>query len=273
MAPPSALLDTPSMVNFLTLQGSKVDLEGARSTSSSLGDSPAMRLGVGVHPTGPARSMDLVPRGEPYSLACLDLAWLAAARCLYKARRPTCGREGVSPAHSAVRYALPCITVKAGPATRGLWRQCVFCFCIPFLLVSCSGDLLSCAELWLMGLCRVSMQWAGRRETLNPDSLHQWQGCAVLHVMSPCWLHSDPACTLCKRLPAEPNTVPVSHSQQPGLQGAMQLEHTRWMASQQAPPSLPSGSAAGQPALPVLPGALPSALPPAIWPAPQAFLK
>ncbi len=174
------------MVNFLTLQGSKVDLEGARSTSSSLGDSPAMRLGVGVHPTGPARSMDLVPRGEPYSLACLDLAWLAAARCLYKARRPTCGREGVSPAHSAVRYALPCITVKAGPATRGLWRQCVFCFCIPFLLVSCSGDLLSCAELWLMGLCRVSMQWAGRRETLNPDSLHQWQGCAVLHVMSPC---------------------------------------------------------------------------------------
>ena len=115
----------PSTVHLLMLQGSKVDLQGARSTSSSLGDSPAMRLGVGVHPTGPARSIDLVPRGEPSIMACLDLAWLAAARCLYKARRPTCGREGVSPAHSAVRYALPRI-IQAGSATRGLWRQGFF---------------------------------------------------------------------------------------------------------------------------------------------------
>lgn len=163
MAPPSALLDTPSTVHLLMLQGSKVDLQGARSTSSSLGDSPAMRLGVGVHPTGPARSIDLVPRGEPSIMACLDLAWLAAARCLYKARRPTCGREGVSPAHSAVRYALPRI-IQAGSATRGLWRQGFFKFCIPFLLVSFSGDLLSRVELWHMGLCRVSLQWRGRRE-------------------------------------------------------------------------------------------------------------
>ena len=77
-----------------TLQGSKVDLQGARSTSSSLGDSPAMRLGVGVHPMGPARSVDLAPRSEYRVLASLDLGWLAAARCLPKACTPLSGQEG-----------------------------------------------------------------------------------------------------------------------------------------------------------------------------------
>ena len=78
----------------MTLQGSKVDLQGARSTSSSLGDSPAMRLGVGVHPMGPARSVDLAPRSEYRVLASLDLGWLAAARCLPKACTPLSGQEG-----------------------------------------------------------------------------------------------------------------------------------------------------------------------------------
>ena len=86
---PFAVLVAQSMANLPTLQGSKVDLQGARSTSSSLGGSPAMRLGVGVHPMGPARSVDLVSRGEYHCiLACLDLAWLAAARCLPKASMP-----------------------------------------------------------------------------------------------------------------------------------------------------------------------------------------
>ena len=94
MAPPSALLDTPSTVHLLMLQGSKVDLQGARSTSSSLGDSPAMRLGVGVHPTGPARSIDLVPRGEPSIMhAWTWLGWQRHAVCTKQDAPPAAGKK------------------------------------------------------------------------------------------------------------------------------------------------------------------------------------
>ena len=114
---------------------------------------------------------------------------------------------------------------------------------IPLAFKSPSRGLVwSCAQhVWLMGLRWVAGLALGRMPTIL---IACTSGEAVLSFVSRAQVGCivTGACTLCKPLPAEPNTAPVSHSQQPGLQAAMGWEHTRWMASHQAPPLLPGGS-------------------------------